>query len=51
MVGGSVSQNFFNKLIFLYLFIFREGKRKERERNTDVWLLLKRPLLRTLPAT
>ena len=34
-----------------YLFIFREGERKEkeRERNINVWLPLVRPLLGTWP--
>ena len=38
--------------MFLYLFLERrEGREKERERNTNVWLPLVRPLLETLLAT
>ena len=40
-------------LRFIYLFIFRNGEKreKERERNIHVWLPLARPLLGTWPAT
>ena len=36
---------------FIYVFIFRERKREEREGNINVWLPLMRPLLGTWPAT
>ena len=37
---------------FIYLFLEREeGKKKERERNINVWLPLLRPPLETWPAT
>ena len=46
---------FFKKYILkiFYLFVFRqrEGKKKERERNINVWLPLQCPLLETCPTT
>ena len=37
---------------FIYLFLDRgEGQKKERERNINVWLPLRHPLLGTWPAT
>ena len=37
---------------FIYLFLERgEGREKERERHTNVWLPLARPLLGTRPTT
>ena len=36
----------------IYLFLERgEGREKEREKNTNVWLPLEHPLLGTWPAT
>ena len=35
---------------FIYLFLERgEGREKERERDINVWMFLKRPLLETWP--
>ena len=40
------------KILFYYLFLERgEGREKERERNTNMWLPLKCPQLGTWPAT
>ena len=37
---------------FIYLFLERgEGREKERERNINVWLPLKCPLVETWPTT
>ena len=43
----------FNRIYFLlfYLFIFREGEGKGKERNTSVWLPLEHPLVGTWPKT
>ena len=39
-------------MLFKKLFIFRErGKKRERERNINVWLPLTHPDLGTWPAT
>ena len=41
----------FFKKDFIYLFLEKgEGKKKERERNINVWLLLEHPLLGIWPA-
>ena len=42
----------FLSFLRFYLFIFRQrGREGERERNSNVWFPLARPLLRTWPAT
>ena len=44
--------SFFKKKDFTYLFLEREeGRKKERERNTSVWLLFTCPQLGTWSAT
>ena len=51
--SGSLHTFFFKikKKIFYLLLERVEGKEKERERNINVWLLLKWPPLGTWPAT
>ena len=39
------------KILFIFFLDRGEGREKERERNTNVWLPLARPLLGTWPAT
>ena len=40
------------KKLFIYLFLeSREGRKREREKNINVWLPLEHPLLGTWPAT
>ena len=36
---------------FIYLFLEKEGREKERKRNTNAWLPLTFPLVGTWPAT
>ena len=44
--------NLFFKKYFIYLFVQRgEGREKEMERNSNVWLPLARPMLGTWPIT
>ena len=43
---------FILKILFLFRFLERgDGRKKERERNINVWLPLTHPLLGTWPAT
>ena len=42
---------FFFKKDLMYLFYRGEGRKKEREKNIHVWLLLTHPLLGTWPTT
>ena len=39
------------KFLFIYFLERGEGREKERERNSNVWLPLTRPILGTWPAT
>ena len=49
---GCVKKLYTEYFLRFYLFIFRErGRKGERERNINVWLPLKHPLLGTWPAT
>ena len=46
------NMSFFLKILFIYLFLDREeGRKKERERNINVWLPRRCPLLGTWPTT